>query len=82
MRISWVSGYTYSGTTYLLTDAGVSINRPYILVDWGVKIDTFKLIQTTSVSTGILKKYYGTYTYPGPGTYQIKYTDTFRYTKH
>jgi hypothetical protein len=78
MQIKWVSGYTYSGSISLVTDEFINIYRPFIKVNWGVKIDTLFLISETPVGTGILKKYYGTCTYPGPGMYQISYTDVFR----
>jgi hypothetical protein len=78
LQIGWVQGYTFSDTTFLLTDATNQVNRPYILIDWGVKIDTSWLIQTATLNNGILKKYYGTCTYPGPGWYYINYKDTFR----
>lgn len=78
MQVSWLSGYTYSGTIYLLTDASINIQRPYIILNWGVKTDTLFLANENPVSTGILKKYYGTCTYPGPGVNQITYIDSFR----
>ena len=78
MQINWVSGYTYSGTVSLVTDEFITVYRPFIKVNWGVKTDTLFLVSETPVSTGILKKYTGTCTYPGPGTYQINYTDIFR----
>lgn len=78
MQMRWLNGYTYADTTYLLTDINTDVNRPYILVNWGVKIDTSKLIQTIVTNNGFLKKYYGTCTYPGTGLYQIQYQDTFR----
>lgn len=78
MQIIWQSGYKYADTTYLLTDANTNVNRPYILINWGVKIDTSKLVQTTLTNNGYLKKYYGKCTYPGPGNYFISWQDTFR----
>ncbi len=78
MKINWLYGYTYSDTTYLLTDVTTDVNRPYILTDWDVKTDTSKLIQTTLTVNGYLKKYYGKCTYPGPGHYNISNTDAFR----
>ncbi|MBI3519502.1 MAG: T9SS type A sorting domain-containing protein [Bacteroidetes bacterium] len=78
MQIGWLHGYTFSDTTFLLIDPSTNVNRPYILVDWGVKIDTSKLVQTKVLNNGILKKYYGTCSYPGVGNYMIKYQDKFR----
>lgn len=78
MQINWLSGYTYADTTYLLTDINTDVNRPYILINWDVKIDTSWLIQTTVTNIGILKKYYSICNYPGPGYYLIKYQDSFR----
>jgi hypothetical protein len=80
MKINWLYGYTYSDTTYLLTDVITDINRPYIFTNWGVKIDTSYLIQTTLTSNGYLKKYYGTCTFPGPspGFYNISNTNLYR----
>lgn len=78
MQINWLSGYTYSGSVSLVTDESINIYRPFIKVNWGVKIDTLFLTSEMPVSTGILKTYTGTCTYPGPGTYQINYTDVFR----
>lgn len=78
MQIKWLSGYTYSGAVSLVTDEFINVYRPFIKVNWGVKVDTLFLVSETPVSTGILKKYAGTCTYPGPGTYQIDYMDVFR----
>ncbi len=79
MQIKWLFGYTYTDTTYLLTDAIANVNRPYVLVDWGVKIDTSKLVQTTITNNGILKKYHGTAcTYSGPGFHNISCQNSFR----
>ncbi|MES2760952.1 MAG: T9SS type A sorting domain-containing protein [Bacteroidota bacterium] len=78
LQISWLNGYTFSDTTFLLTDVNSNVNRAYILLDWGVKIDTSWLVQTVTLNTGFLKKYYGTCTYPGPGNYQISCEDNFR----
>ncbi len=78
MQVNWLSGYTYSGSVSLVVDESINIYRPFIKVNWGVKIDTLFLISEIPVSTGILKTYTGTCTYPGPGTYQINYTDVFR----
>ncbi len=78
MQVSWKFGYTYSDTTYLLTDINNNVFRPYILINWGVKIDTSKLIQTTLTNNGYLKKYYGTCAFPGPGYYFISYQDSYR----
>ncbi len=78
MQIIWQSGYKYADTTYLLTDANTNVNRPYILINWGVKTDTSKLVQTIITSNGFLKKYYGTCTYPGPGNFMIRFQDSFR----
>lgn len=78
MQVLWQSGYKYADTTYLLTDANTNVNRPYILINWGVKTDTSKLVQTISTNNGFLKKYYGTCTYPGPGNFMIRWQDSFR----
>jgi hypothetical protein len=79
MKINWFQGfYTYSDTTYLLTNIATDVNRPYILTDWGVKVDTSWLVQTTLTNNGYIKKYYGTCTYPGPGLYNISNLDVFR----
>ncbi|MCD6017540.1 MAG: Secretion system C-terminal sorting domain [Bacteroidetes bacterium] len=78
MSIHWINGYTYADTTYLLIEPNNDTYRPYILVNWGVKIDTSKLVQTIALNNSILKKYYGTCSFPGPGYYLIKYQDSFR----
>lgn len=78
LQVNWLNGYTYSGTVYLLTDNAINISRPFIRVNWGVIVDTLFLVDETPVSTGILKKYYGTATYPGPSTNQITFIDSFR----
>ena len=78
MQIIWQSGYKYADTTYLLTDANTNVNRPYILINWGVKTDTSKLVQTIITNNGFLKKYYGTCTYPGSGNFMIRFQDSFR----
>jgi hypothetical protein len=78
MQIKWLFGYTYADTTYLLTDLATDVNRPFILTNWGVKIDTSKLVQTSLTNNGYLKKYYGTCSYPGPGNYFISWQDSYR----
>lgn len=78
MQIERLFGYTYADTTYILTDLNTNVNRPYILINWNVKIDTSRLVQTTLTNNGYLKKYYGTCTYPGPGNYMIRWQDSFR----
>ena len=78
MQIEWLYGYTYADTTYILTDVNTNVNRPYILINWAVKIDTSRLVQTTLTNNGYLKKYYGTCTYPGPGNYFIRWQDSYR----
>lgn len=79
MQINQLFGYTYTDTTYLLTDINTDVDRPYILVNWSVKIDTSWLVQTMITNNGILKKYHGgPCTYPGPGYYFIRYQDDFR----
>jgi len=78
MQIKWLFGYTYADTTFVLTDINTNVNRPYILTNWGVKIDTSRLVQTTLTDNGYLKKYYGICTYPGPGNYLISWQDSSR----
>jgi hypothetical protein len=78
MQVKWTSGFTYSGVVSLVSDEFINTYRPFIMVDWGVKTDTLFLINEMMVGSGILKKYEGTCTYPGPGTYQVTYVDSFR----
>lgn len=74
-----VSGFTYSITLVLFTDASQNITRPTIPINFGdATSGTFTLNSTSSANGTNLKTYSGIHLYPGPGDYLPFYIDTFR----
>lgn len=77
-QIKFISGYKYSGDLYLFTNLSTTVFRPYVLIDWGPQVDTLKFIQSDLYGNTVVNKFSGSYTYPGPGTYNIIYKDQLR----
>jgi len=79
LNVSHINSFQYKGTLKLLIDPSLSINRPYVLIDWGPSIDTlFYVFNTPLNSQESEVEYMGFFTFPSNGTYQIRYQDTFR----
>ncbi len=76
-----VTGRTFQAGLILYTDSVPAINRPFVMLNWGVSnLDTLFFTNQTGVIGGICKRAYtgATFTYPGDGYYIISYTDSFR----
>ena len=80
INVKSISGYTYEATVYLYENISTLVPRPTITIDWGSGgQDTLSAIPTGCGDTNTTgNKYIGTHTYPGPGTYVIFCTDSFR----
>lgn len=79
IRTKWVSGFTYSISVSLFTDASKNITRPTIPVSFGDATSaTFTLSGNPSNNAVNVKTYTGIHTYPGVGQYLASYLDTFR----
>ncbi|MCC7332689.1 MAG: T9SS type A sorting domain-containing protein [Flavobacteriales bacterium] len=78
---SHVNSFTYKGTLKLLIDPTLTINRPFILIDWGPSTDTlFYTSETPLKATEKQVEYIGFFTYPSTNSipYQIVFEDSFR----
>src|ERR1043165_6004981 len=79
IRTKKVSGYTYSITVTLFTDASMSVNRPTIPIGFGDAATASFSLNSTSNSGGfIIKTYSGTHTYANAGLFISYYVDTYR----
>ena len=79
IKTKWVSGFTYSISVTLFTDASININRPTIPVDFGdATFGSYTLTNSTSGNGVNIKTYSGIHTYSGYGMYKASYLDTFR----
>lgn len=76
IEYKWVSGYSYSMTTTLITDTATDINRGTI----NLYTMNLPLTSTTIIGKSKISKYSGTYTYPGPGYFHLTLQDSFRIT--
>lgn len=79
--INNMTGRTFQAGLILYTDSIPAINRPFVMLNWGVSnLDTLFLSNQTGLTGGICRKEYtgATFTYPGDGYYIISYADSFR----
>jgi hypothetical protein len=79
IRTKLVSGFSYSISITLFTDASKNINRPTIPISFGdSNSGTLSLTGTSNLNGTNLKTYSGTHTYSGSGQYIVSSLDTFQ----
>lgn len=74
-----VSGFTYSITVVLFTDASLNIIRPTVPINFGdASSGTFTLNSISNINGTNIKTYSGIHLYSGVGDFLPFYIDTFR----
>ena len=79
LSVNQISSLTFEGKVNLYVDSTIDINRPILLMNWGVHIDSLFLSNQTQLPGSVTnKEYTGVFTYPSSGVYNIVLQDSFR----